>query len=74
MLDISANGLLLVKKIKWISSLLLSLKVFKQEVESHPWAVNHNIPKGFLHGLAAVSVSLFFAIYCAIPKHLPLLP
>lgn len=33
-------------------------KSFKQEVESHPWAVNHNVPKVFLHGLAAVSVSL----------------
>lgn len=31
--------------------------MFKQEVESHPWVVNHNIPEGFWHGLAAVPVS-----------------
>lgn len=43
-----------------MSSLVLSLKVFKQEAESHLWAVDHNIPKGFLHGLAAVSVSPSF--------------
>lgn len=48
-------------------------KSFKQEAESHPWAVNHNIPKGFLHGLAAVSVSLF-ALYCALPNPFSLLP
>lgn len=40
-------------------------KWFKQEVESCPRAVNHNIPKEFLHGLAAASVPLF-ALYCAL--------
>ncbi len=48
-------------------------KSFKEEVESHPWAVNHSIPKGFFHGLTAVSVSLF-ALYCALPNPSSLLP
>lgn len=37
---------------------ITSNKLQKQEVESHPRAVNHSIPKGFVLGLAAVSVSL----------------
>lgn len=50
-------------------------KLFKQEVESQQWAVNHNIPKGFLHGLAAVSVSLsLFVLSCASPKPFLLCP
>lgn len=39
-------------------------KSFKWEVESHPWAVKHNLPEGFLHGMTAVSVTLS-ALYCA---------
>lgn len=48
-------------------------KAFEQEVESHPWALNHSIPKGFVRGLAAVSVSPF-ALYCALPNPFSPLP
>lgn len=49
------------------------MEMFKQEVESYLSAVNRKIPKGFLHGPAAVTVALF-AIYCAAPNHFCLLP